>query len=175
MPEQAFIGIGSNLGDRRAYLEEGLADLTGLEGVRPMALSSLYETAPQGYLDQPLFLNAVLSVQTDLGPVELLQAMQQIEDGHLRRRTIHWGPRTLDLDLLLHGTRRVNSPDLVLPHPRITTRSFVLVPLCEIAPDLRHPCTGKSFRSYRDELGPAQEIRKVGALHTAPAGLSGGS
>ena len=92
-----------------------------------MALSSLYETAPQGYLDQPLFLNAVLSVQTDLDPVELLQAMQQIEDGHLRRRTIHWGPRTLDLDLLLHGTRPGQQPGPGPPpsahhHPQLRPR-----------------------------------------------------
>ncbi len=170
MPERAFIGMGSNLGDRRAFLEAGLTALADLEGVMPIALSSLYETAPQGYLDQPMFLNAVLSVQTELPPPELLLAMQQIEDSHQRRRTIHWGPRTLDLDLLLYGSRRVNSPDLILPHPCITTRSFVLVPLCEIAPGLRHPCTGKSFRSYCDELEPAREICKAGALRDLPAG-----
>ena len=164
MPERAYIGIGSNLGDRRAYLDSGLAALSALVGAEPDALSSIYETAPQGYPDQPFFLNAVFSLQTGLKPRELLRAMHQVEDGHQRRRAIHWGPRTLDLDLLLYGGRRCDGPDLIVPHPRLTSRSFVLVPLCEIAPELRHPCSGRSFESYRDAIAPGQPLRKVGVL-----------
>ena len=162
MPERAYIGIGSNLGDRRAHLEAGLADLTALAGAEPDALSSIYETAPLGYADQPFFLNAVFSLRTVLSPGELLQAMQRVENLHRRRRAIHWGPRTLDLDLLLYGERRITGAGLTVPHPRLAERGFVLVPLCEIAPELRHPCSGRSLRSYRDAVAPDQPLRKVG-------------
>jgi 2-amino-4-hydroxy-6-hydroxymethyldihydropteridine diphosphokinase len=169
MAEKAYVGIGSNLGDRRAYLEAGFTELTAVPGIQLDAVSSVYETAPIGYTNQPFFLNAVFSIQTCIAPEELLQILLQIEKKHHRQRSIHWGPRTLDLDLLLYGERRLDTAQLKLPHPQITERCFVLAPLCEIAPNLCHPCSGKPFRSYYLKLGCTQQLRIAGHLHLVPA------
>lgn len=162
MTELAYIGIGSNLGDRLAELASGLAELLAVPGVELDAVSSIYETDPVGYLDQPAFLNAVFSVRAALEPQDLLRAMQRIETDHHRQRCIHWGPRTLDLDLLLYGTIQLTSGDLLLPHPRLTERAFVLAPLGEIAPALRHPVTGKPFAASLRELGDYTKVRRTG-------------
>ena len=162
MAELAYIGIGSNLDDRRAYLASGLAQLLAVPRIELHAVSSVYETAPIGYTDQPPFLNAVFSVRTDLPPQDLLHAMQRAENSHHRQRRIHWGPRTLDLDLLLYGACRIDAGNLLLPHPHMTARAFVLVPLCEIAPDLRHPVTGKPFADSLRELGEDQGVQGAG-------------
>lgn len=164
MTELAYIGIGSNLGDRRAHLETGLEELTAVPGVKLESVSSAYETAPQGYTDQPSFLNAVFSVRTTLSPHDLLLIMQEIENRHHRHRHLHWGPRTLDLDLLLYGDCRIETEDLVLPHPRITERCFVLAPLCEIAPDLCHPCSGQLFTENLQTIASAQQFHRVDPL-----------
>lgn len=158
----AYIGIGANLGDRRIYLTAGLAELLAVPGIELHAISSVYATAPIGYTDQPPFLNAVFSVHTSLLPRDLLRAMQRIENSHHRQRRIHWGPRTLDLDLLLYGTWRIDTGDLLLPHPQMTERAFVLAPLGEIAPDLRHPVTGKPFADSLRELDEDQGVRRIG-------------
>jgi 2-amino-4-hydroxy-6-hydroxymethyldihydropteridine diphosphokinase len=164
MAEIAYIGVGSNLGDRLGYLEAGLGELAAVPGVAIESVSSVYETAPQGYVDQPSFLNAVFSLRANLSPQDLLATMQGIEDRHHRQRRIHWGPRTLDLDLLLFGDRQWCTAELVLPHPHMADRCFVLVPLCEIAPDLRHPLTGRPFRGYAQSLDCACQVRCLGAL-----------
>jgi 2-amino-4-hydroxy-6-hydroxymethyldihydropteridine diphosphokinase len=164
MPELAFVALGSNLGDRRAYLESGLAALAGLEGVEVHKASSVYETAPVGYTDQPFFLNAAAAVQTTLSPEELLQVLQAIEAQHQRQRQIHWGPRTLDLDLLLHGQRTAATPALQLPHPRMLDRCFVLAPLCELAPELCHPCTGRTLSAHYQEMACQDQLRRAGSL-----------
>lgn len=164
MAELAYIGLGSNLGDRLAHLRRAVVELTAYPGVCLEAASSVYETAPQGYLDQPFFLNAVLSVRTCLAPFALLKVMGQIEARHGRQRPIHWGPRTLDLDLLLYGQEQIDTPELVLPHPRLTERAFVLAPLCELAPDLRHPLTGKLLSLYLGELEKVQPVQRLGSL-----------
>jgi 2-amino-4-hydroxy-6-hydroxymethyldihydropteridine diphosphokinase len=156
--------LGSNLGDRQAYLEAGLAGLATLSRTEITVVSSVYETAPQGYVDQPPFLNAVAALTTDLNPLDLLHALRRLEDRHLRQRTIPWGPRTLDMDLLLHGDRVLDTPELVLPHPRMTERCFVLAPLIEVDPELRHPVTGRSFRSCCRELGCDDQVRRLGSL-----------
>ena len=164
MNELAFVALGSNLGDRQAYLESGLAALAALAGVELHKTSSVYETAPVGYTDQPFFLNAAAALRTTLSPEELLLGLQEIEARHQRQRQVHWGPRTLDLDLLLHGQRTAHSPALQLPHPRMLDRCFVLAPLCEIAPDLCHPCTGRPLRAYYRELACQDQLRRAGAL-----------
>ena len=112
-----------------------------LDSVEVATASSLYETAPVGLLDQPQFLNAVIAVRTDLPPPELLRAMLRIEQEHGRERTGANSPRTLDLDLLLYGNREIDEPGLTVPHPRVTERCFVLLPVLEIAPLLVHPVT----------------------------------
>ncbi len=136
--ERVFLSLGSNLGDRRANLEEALRLLTS-EAVRVVRRSSWYETDPVGYADQPAFLNLVVEVRTTLDPRALLARAQAVEAALGRVRTVRWGPRTVDVDLLLYGGRVVVEPDLVVPHPRMRERAFVLLPLYEVAPDLVLP------------------------------------
>ena len=164
MSETSYVALGSNLGDRRAYLESGLAALAAVSGVMVEAVSSVYETAPVGYLDQPLFFNAVTALRTALSPEELLQALRRIENAHCRQRLVHWGPRTLDLDLLLHGSRVLRTSELELPHPRMLERCFVLAPLCELAPELCHPCTGRPFSAHYRELDCRGQLQPAGSL-----------
>jgi 2-amino-4-hydroxy-6-hydroxymethyldihydropteridine diphosphokinase len=135
----AYIALGSNLGDREKILTTA-TDRLGRLG-RVVARSSLYETEPVGYRDQPAFLNAVLGLETKLEPLPLLHALLSIERelGRDRSQGVHNGPRTLDLDLLLVGDAIVAGKELTLPHPALSQRRFVLAPLAEIAPQLRHP------------------------------------
>jgi 2-amino-4-hydroxy-6-hydroxymethyldihydropteridine diphosphokinase len=135
----AYIALGSNLGDREKILTTA-TDRLGWLG-RVVARSSLYETEPVGYRDQPAFLNAVLGLETKLGPLPLLHALLSIERelGRDRSQGVYNGPRTLDLDLLLLGDAIVAGKELTLPHPALSQRRFVLAPLAEIAPQLRHP------------------------------------
>jgi len=156
----AYIGLGSNLGDRQATLRQAVRRL-GTYG-RVVAVSSLYETEPVGYRDQPWFLNAVVALETTLGPRELLAALLAIERDFGRERTFRNAPRTLDLDLLLYDGLVEQSEDLSIPHPRLHERSFVLVPLAEIAPELSHPLFAVPVRVLLERLGDrATEVRRV--------------
>jgi 2-amino-4-hydroxy-6-hydroxymethyldihydropteridine diphosphokinase len=157
-PVQVFIGLGSNLGDRDAYLEMARRALTGSEGILLVRASSLYETEPVGYTEQGWFLNQVVEVAAVLDPWELLGPLQGIEQDLGRQRLIRWGPRVVDLDLLLYGDTVLNSPKLIVPHPRLYERSFVLAPLAEIAPDHLHP-GGKTTLEHLQALGTGQKIR----------------
>ncbi|HET9947743.1 MAG TPA: 2-amino-4-hydroxy-6-hydroxymethyldihydropteridine diphosphokinase [Longimicrobiales bacterium] len=134
MPE-AFIGLGSNLGDPAGNLRDAVARIARVAEV--VALSSAYRTEPVGLREQPFFLNAVARVRTELGPRELLAELAAIEDALGRQRTLPSGPRTIDLDLLLHGEAEADEPGLRLPHPRMLGRRFVLAPLAELAPAAR--------------------------------------
>lgn len=129
---KAFVGLGANLGEREACLRGALERLAEHAGVRVLACSGLYETEPVGYRHQPPFLNAVACLETDLPPEKLLDVLMEIEQAFGRRRTVRWGPRTLDLDLLLYGDRTVSTERLTVPHPRMYERAFVLVPLLEL-------------------------------------------
>lgn len=140
--ETAYIGLGANLGDRAATLREAVRRL-GEHG-RVAAVSSLYETEPVGFREQPPFLNAALALETALAPTELLDALIAIERAMGRVRTFRNAPRTLDLDILLLGGV-ARTPGLTLPHPRLHERAFVLAPLAEIAPDVVHPVLGISM------------------------------
>jgi len=164
MPERAHLAIGSNLNERRTYLESGLAAISALPVTSLAVVSHIYETPPLGPVAQPDFLNAVCAIDTLLPPQELLAAMLNIENNYLRQRRIHWGPRTLDLDLLLYGDRIIASDTLVLPHPQMNDRNFVLVPLCEIESGLIHPITSIPFSTYLADLANAGEARLVGPL-----------
>ena len=164
MPERAYIAIGSNLGDRRAYLEAGIKEVAALPNTRLAAVSLAYETRPLGPVAQPDFLNAVFAIETSLPPEPLLAALLAAEKKHQRQRHIHWGPRTLDLDLLLYGEHVVESADLTLPHPRMNERGFVLIPLCEIAPDLHHPITGLPFANHLAALADVGDANAIGPL-----------
>jgi 2-amino-4-hydroxy-6-hydroxymethyldihydropteridine diphosphokinase len=132
---EAFIGLGSNVGVRLSYLRRAVAALRGFGSVR---VSSVYETDPVGP-SQPPFLNAVASLETSLSPRELLASLKRTEDDLGRIQRERWGPREIDLDLLLYGAETVDEPDLVVPHREMTRRGFVLVPLAELAPGARLP------------------------------------
>jgi 2-amino-4-hydroxy-6-hydroxymethyldihydropteridine diphosphokinase len=140
----ATIGLGANLNDPAAQVEYALAELDRLPGTRLVTRSSLYASAPVGYVDQPDFINAVAQVETALAPRALLAALLDIEHRHGRERSFRNAPRTLDLDLLLYGDADFHEEGLTLPHPRMTERAFVLLPLLEIAPDTLIPGQGRA-------------------------------
>jgi 2-amino-4-hydroxy-6-hydroxymethyldihydropteridine diphosphokinase len=146
---RAYFGIGSNLGDRLAYLQLAVNELAAAEGVDVVGISRVYETAPVGGPEQPDYLNAVVAVDTARSARELLALAQSIEAAAERVRTVRWGPRTLDVDVLLVGDERVDHPDLVVPHPRMTERAFVVVPLADLDPAWRGrvPAGGVSVRA----------------------------
>ncbi|HEX3731004.1 MAG TPA: 2-amino-4-hydroxy-6-hydroxymethyldihydropteridine diphosphokinase [Opitutaceae bacterium] len=133
--ETALLGLGSNLGDRAGQMAEALRRLHHTPGLRVVAVSSLYATAPVGVTDQPEFLNAAAKLRSELAPRELLEACLRVEAELGRVRGERWGPRIIDLDLLWHGGHAVREPALELPHPRMRERAFVLLPVAEIAPD----------------------------------------
>lgn len=143
---QAFIGLGSNVGDREAALQAAVLALSETPGVSLRRLSTFINTAPVGGPPQPDFLNAVAWITTSLAPRALLRRLFAIEEKLGRVRTEKWGPRTLDLDLLLYGREIIAAPGLVVPHPLMHTRAFVLKPLVEIAPGARHPGLKKTAR-----------------------------
>lgn len=135
----AFIGVGSNLDDPVRQVQTALAELAQLPHSELRARSALYSTPPMGPPDQPDYINAVAELATSLPPHHLLAELQQIEDAHQRVRRDHWGPRTLDLDLLIYGTEIIDDDRLRVPHPGLAERAFVVIPLAEIAPDLEIP------------------------------------
>jgi 2-amino-4-hydroxy-6-hydroxymethyldihydropteridine diphosphokinase len=150
----AYIGLGSNLGNRMATLRTAVQRIRTLG--RVSGVSRLYETEPVGYLEQPRFLNAVLALETVLTPANLLHALLEIEHDLGRTRSFPNAPRTLDLDLLLVDDVMLDTPELTLPHPRLHERAFVLVPLAEIAPEIVHPGFGQTARELLQAL-PDQE------------------
>ncbi|HOA34887.1 MAG TPA: 2-amino-4-hydroxy-6-hydroxymethyldihydropteridine diphosphokinase [Bacillota bacterium] len=154
----AFIGLGSNLGDRMGYLREALTRLEQ-EPVRLGKVSPLYETEPVGGPLQGPYLNACATFETALSPVSLLRRLQQIETALGRVRRERWGPRTVDLDLLVYGNVIMRTPSLELPHPRLAERDFVLQPLKDIAPELLIPGTGKTVSQLVHERPPAGGVR----------------
>jgi 2-amino-4-hydroxy-6-hydroxymethyldihydropteridine diphosphokinase len=158
---EAFLGLGSNLGDRAAMLRAAIAALDAAENVRVTRISSLYETPPWGPVPQGPYLNACICVETSLSPRALLDLGLAIERDHGRERAIRWGPRTLDIDLLLYGADTVEEDGLIVPHPRMAERAFVLVPLAEIAPEL--VIAAQPIPQLLEELDTS-EIRKVGPL-----------
>lgn len=138
-PITAFIGLGSNLDDPRQQVLTAIQQLSELDGTKLLQRSSLYRSDPVGPANQPDFINAVVSIQTRFTPLALLDQLQAIEQLHRRVRKEHWGPRTLDLDLLLYDNQTMALPRLTVPHPFLTQRNFVLYPLAEISPELYLP------------------------------------
>ena len=138
----AYVALGANIGEPRRQLQDAIEELKGLPDTLLVLVSGFYRSDPVGYAEQPEFLNAVAQLDTELPPEALLERLQEIENRHGRERSFPGAPRSLDLDLLLHGTQSIASPRLTLPHPRMHERAFVLEPLTEIAPDIAIPGRG---------------------------------
>ena len=156
---KAFLSAGTNMGDRKAHLEFALRSLSKGGSVRQA--SSFYETEPVGYLDQPWFLNQAIELETEFAPHQLLALCQDIESSGGRIRTFRNAPRTLDLDILLYSNSVVRESDLIIPHPRMAERRFVLVPLAQIAPEFVHPLLKKTIRALLESCADASEVRLV--------------
>ncbi len=154
-----YIGLGSNLGDRAANLRGALEALRRREDIEVVEVSPFQETEPVGP-PQPRYLNAAARVRTPLSPRELLEVLQEVEEQFGRERSVRWGPRTLDLDILLYGERIVDQPDLRIPHPRMHERRFVLGPLRKIAPEAVHPVLDKTVRRLLRELKERPNAKK---------------
>jgi 2-amino-4-hydroxy-6-hydroxymethyldihydropteridine diphosphokinase len=137
LPFDAVLGLGSNIGDRVGNIEDAIARLTADGVVKLVARSRYYRTAPWGVTDQDWFVNVCIAVQADVSARELLARCQAVENGMARVRTQRWGPRNIDVDILTFRDQKIGEPDLVVPHPRIAERAFVLVPLKDVAPDVR--------------------------------------
>ena len=157
---KAFVGLGSNLGEREAQIRQALEAMAALPETELVRASSLYDTEPVGDTDQPNFLNAVAELETDLTAQQLLWNLLLIEKRLGRERTRRWGPRTIDLDLLTYGGEVIEEGNLRVPHPELTRRAFVLVPLVELDPLLVHPVTGETMLAHLSKLGAKPPIRR---------------
>ena len=153
----AYIGIGSNLGDRELNCKQAVG-LLRQKGITVSKESSLYETKPWGVTDQPLFLNMAIEIETDLKPFELLRTLKDIEKEMGREETFLWGPRIIDLDILLYDNNIVDEKDLRIPHPNMQDREFVLRPLCEIAGDVPHPSLLLSIEELLQRLKSTENM-----------------
>ena len=168
----AYIGLGSNVGEREQTIRNALEALGKREGIVVTAVSRLIETAPVGGPPQEKYLNGVAEMRTTLSPQHLMQTLLQTEDEFGRVRAERWGPRTLDLDLLLYGDAVVETPDLQIPHPRMHERLFVLAPLCDIAPEAIHPVLRMTAAELLAQL---QHCRTSCAIHDSGIDTTGRS
>lgn len=147
----AYLSLGSNIGDRLVMLQEAVRMLKNEQNLHVTRISSVYETAPVGFTDQSSFLNMVVEVQSDLHAFKILAICLETEQALGRIREFRWGPRCIDLDILLYNDENMESENLIIPHPRMHERGFVLVPLLELNPNLNHPITGVPFHQYVEE------------------------
>ena len=154
-----YLGLGSNIGDKRAHIKRAIERIAELVTVR--RVSSLYGTAPVGYLDQDWFLNCAIEVETDRGARELAPLLLGLELEMGRRRELPGGPRTIDIDMLFHGTEVIDDDGLQIPHPRLHERLFVLEPMTELCPDLVHPVIGTTVAELARKLAGKQRIRRL--------------
>lgn len=160
----AFISLGSNLGDKKGNCLGGMERLLESGHTRLVERSQFYRTAPVDYMDQDWFVNAVVKVATRLDPIPLLKELMTVETalGRQRQSVPRFGPRTLDLDLIFYGARRIESDELVVPHPRMHKRRFVLEPICDIEPELLHPVLGRTMRQLlEDPEVSGQELARL--------------
>ncbi|WP_426272578.1 2-amino-4-hydroxy-6-hydroxymethyldihydropteridine diphosphokinase [Exiguobacterium sp. R-17] len=164
--KEAYIALGSNIGDKAAHLRAAIARLRALSSVHDVKVSSIYETVPVGYLDQDLFYNMVVRIQTTDEADVLLERLQEIEQLEGRERLFKNGPRTLDLDILLYGGERIDLEGLTVPHPRMQERAFVLAPLRELAATCVIPGLGQSVEQLYQQLPETEQngVRRLGGL-----------
>jgi 2-amino-4-hydroxy-6-hydroxymethyldihydropteridine diphosphokinase len=152
--KQIYLGLGSNIGDRERNLRKAIEQLVSRD-VRVLHTSRIYETEPVDFIDQAWFLNQVVEAETALFPIQLLTRIGRVERELGRVRRVPKGPRIIDIDILFYGAAVVHTPRLQIPHPRVAERRFVLAPLAELAPDLRHPVTHRSVRQMLESAPPA--------------------
>ncbi|MEW5767827.1 MAG: 2-amino-4-hydroxy-6-hydroxymethyldihydropteridine diphosphokinase [bacterium] len=165
MTVDSFISFGSNEGDRAKNIEQAIERLTHHPEIQVKRKSSLYETAPVGYLDQPWFLNGVVEIETGLAPLELLDTLKLIEKQAGRKEEgIRWGQRVIDLDIILYNFLVIDTPKLTIPHPRAHQRAFVLLPLAELAPGLLYPGLGKTVQELASTILKAEAQNTCRAL-----------
>ncbi len=164
MAHTAYISLGSNLGDREAHLRDAVERLSACGAA--VRVSSLYETEPVEFTEQPWFLNAVVELRTELPPQELMAELLRVEKAMGRARTQPKGPRKIDLDLLLYDDETVNTAELTVPHPAMQERRFVLAPLAEIAPEAVHPTLRESAKTLLEKLPAVPEVRLWKAKNT---------
>jgi 2-amino-4-hydroxy-6-hydroxymethyldihydropteridine diphosphokinase len=166
-PEIVFLSLGSNVGDREKNLRAAIAALPKL-GVQIKKVSSIYETEPVDFLDQPWFLNCVVEGETTVPPVELLTELRALEQRMGSKKLVPRGPRLIDLDILVYGQQTIDSPELQVPHPRMHLRRFVLAPLVEIAPDLKHPSWSGTAAHLLATTHDKSAVKKISGDLPAP-------
>jgi 2-amino-4-hydroxy-6-hydroxymethyldihydropteridine diphosphokinase len=162
MAEQVYLLLGSNEGDREAYLSQAVNAIQETIAAGKVKTSAIYETAAWGIEEQPSFLNMAVGLETNLQPLDVLQAIRDIEKNLGRQRIIVWGQRTLDIDILLFGSRIIDTDELIIPHPRLQDRRFALGPLSEIAGGLTHPLLGKTIDALLAECTDSLAIVRIG-------------
>jgi 2-amino-4-hydroxy-6-hydroxymethyldihydropteridine diphosphokinase len=161
MRHVAYIGIGSNLGDKLSHCEKAILQILKFDRHKLLAKSSLFKTQPTGHTCQDWFVNGVIKIETDLEPPELLRTLKAIESQLGRTETFRWGPRTIDLDILFFDDIEIHTEELQIPHPLIQNRQFVLVPLVEIDRNLFHPVLNKSIQELLNDLKEDQGVEKL--------------
>ena len=161
MKHIAYIGIGSNVGDKAGQCERGISEILKLDRHRLLARSSLYKTQPVGYTKQDWFINLVIKVETEMDAPALLSSLKEIETRLGRMKTLRWGPRAIDLDILFFNDHQIQTDELTVPHPLIQDRQFVLVPLAEIDPDFTHPVLKETIQQLLERLKEDQGVERV--------------
>lgn len=157
----AYLSFGSNVGNRKKHIKDALEILEKNSSIKIKCVSSLYETEPVGYEDQDWFINGVAKIETGLSPHELLKFAKTVEARIGRRESIRWGPREIDMDILLYAQECINTPNLIIPHPRMHDREFVLIPLVEIASDAIHPVFQKSIEQLLANLPQEKAVKPL--------------
>jgi len=161
MPHIAYIGIGSNLGDKVYNCEKAVSEILRTNRHKLLAKSSLFTTKPVGYTAQDSFVNGVIKIETDLEPLDLFRVLKKIESRLGRKETLHWGPRVIDLDILFFDEEEIRSEELRIPHPHLHERQFVLIPLAEIDCSLIHPVLKRSIAELLEDLKEDQGVEKL--------------